>query len=65
MYELCGNGRTIVLVTHGLSTVKLMATRAPCGSTRGRSSSSATPTTWSASYMRYCRIEALEGIDDE
>ena len=28
MYELCGSGRTIVLVTHGLSTVQMMATTA-------------------------------------
>ena len=28
MFELCGDGRTIVIVTHGLSLVRMMATSA-------------------------------------
>jgi ABC-type polysaccharide/polyol phosphate transport system ATPase subunit len=64
MYELCGNGRTIVLVTHGLSTVKLMATEA-MWLHQGKVVEFGDPDDVVGSYMRYCRIEALEGIDDE
>jgi len=64
MYELCGNGRTIVLVTHGLSTVKLMATTA-LWLHQGKVVEFGDPDDVVASYMRYCRIEALEGLDDE
>jgi ABC-2 type transport system ATP-binding protein/teichoic acid transport system ATP-binding protein len=64
MHELCGNGRTIVLVTHGLSTVKLMATTA-LWLHQGKVVEFGDPEDVVASYMRYCRIEALEGIDDE
>jgi ABC-type polysaccharide/polyol phosphate transport system ATPase subunit len=64
MHELCGNGRTIVLVTHGLSTVRLMATSA-LWLHHGKVVEFGDPEDVVASYMRYCRIEALEGIDDE
>ena len=64
MAELCGNGRTIVLVTHGLSTVKLMATQA-LWLHQGKVVEFGDPDEVVGSYMRYCRIEALEGIDDE
>jgi teichoic acid transport system ATP-binding protein len=64
MYELCGNGRTIVLVTHGLSTVRLMATSA-LWLHQGKVVEFGDPDDVVGSYMRYCRIEALEGIDDE
>jgi ABC-2 type transport system ATP-binding protein/teichoic acid transport system ATP-binding protein len=64
MFELCGNGRTIVLVTHGLSTVKLMATNA-LWLHQGKVVEHGDPDDVVASYMRYCRIEALEGVDDE
>jgi ABC-2 type transport system ATP-binding protein/teichoic acid transport system ATP-binding protein len=64
MDDLCGNGRTILLVTHGLSTVKLMATHA-LWLHQGKVVEFGDPDDVVASYMRYCRIEALEGIDDE
>jgi teichoic acid transport system ATP-binding protein len=64
MYDLCGNGRTIVLVTHGLSTVKLMATTA-LWLHQGKVVEFGDPDDVVASYMRYCRSEALEGLDDE
>ena len=57
MYELCGGGRTIVLVSHGLSSIRSMATTA-MWLHQGESSSTAIPTTSSAKYMRYCRLEA-------
>jgi ABC-type polysaccharide/polyol phosphate transport system ATPase subunit len=64
MYELCNSGRTIVLVTHGLSTVKMMATSA-LWLHQGKVVEFGDPDEVVASYMRYCRIEALEGLDDE
>jgi len=64
MIELCGNGRTIVLVTHGLSTVKMMATTA-LWLHQGKVVEFGEPDDVVSSYMRYCRIEALEGLDDE
>jgi len=65
MFELCGNGRTIVLVTHGLSTVRTMATSA-IWLHQGRVMETGDPDRVVAAYMRYCRLEAntLE-LDDE
>ena len=59
MSELCGNGRTIVLVTHGLSTVRLMATTA-LWIHQGKIVEFGDPEDVVASYMRYCRLEAIE-----
>jgi ABC-type polysaccharide/polyol phosphate transport system ATPase subunit len=64
MSDLCGNGRTILLVTHGLSTIKMMATQA-LWLHQGKVVEFGDPDDVVAAYMRYCRIEALEGIDDE
>lgn len=58
MNELCGEGRTIVLVTHGLSTARKMATDA-IWLHQGRVAAAGTPEEVVAGYMRYCRLEAL------
>lgn len=59
--ELTGEGRTIVLVTHGLSSVKTMATDA-LWLHQGRVAEFGDPEEVVNKYMRYCRIEAL--MDD-
>jgi ABC-type polysaccharide/polyol phosphate transport system ATPase subunit len=65
MYELCGGGRTIVLVSHGLSLIRAMAGTA-MWLHQGRVAEFGDPDDVVARYMRYCRIEAssLE-FDDE
>ncbi len=60
--QLIGAGRTIVLVTHGLSSVKLMATEA-LWLHQGKVAEFGDPDEVVSKYMRYCRIESL-GIDD-
>ncbi len=60
--QLIGEGRTIVLVTHGLSSVKTMATEA-LWLHQGRVAEFGDPDEVVAKYMRYCRIESL-GMDD-
>jgi ABC-type polysaccharide/polyol phosphate transport system ATPase subunit len=62
MWELCGDGRTIVLVTHGLSTVRMMATSA-LWLHQGQVVEFGDPDDVVTSYMRYCRLEA-SGLDD-
>jgi teichoic acid transport system ATP-binding protein len=57
MYELCGGGRTIVLVTHGLSWIQSMATTA-LWLHQGRVVEFGDPDEVVAKYMRYCRLEA-------
>ena len=57
MYELCGGGRTIVLVTHGLSWIQSMATTA-LWMHQGRVVEFGDPDEVVAKYMRYCRLEA-------
>jgi teichoic acid transport system ATP-binding protein len=61
--QLTGEGRTIVLVTHGLSTVRTMATEA-LWLHQGRVAELGDPDEVVDKYMRYCRIESLE-IDYE
>jgi ABC-type polysaccharide/polyol phosphate transport system ATPase subunit len=65
MYELCGGGRTIVLVSHGLSAIRAMAGTA-LWLHQGRVVEFGDPDDVVARYMRYCRVEAssLE-FDDE
>ncbi|MGH8978363.1 MAG: ABC transporter ATP-binding protein, partial [Acidimicrobiia bacterium] len=65
MYELCGGGRTIVIVSHGLSAIRAMAGTA-LWLHQGRVVELGDPDDVVARYMRYCRIEAssLE-FDDE
>jgi teichoic acid transport system ATP-binding protein len=63
--ELCGEGRTIVLVTHGLSSVKRMATRA-LWLHQGQVAALGDPGEVVARYMRYCRLESLDlEFDDQ
>ena len=56
--QLTGQGRTIVLVTHGLSSVKLMATDA-LWLHQGQVAEFGDPNEVVSKYMRYCRIESL------
>jgi teichoic acid transport system ATP-binding protein len=65
MAELCGEGRTIVLVTHGLSSVKRMATEA-LWLHQGHVAALGDPDDVTARYMRYCRLESLDmQFDDQ
>ncbi len=59
MNELCGQGRTIVLVTHGLSSVRTMATHA-MWLHQGAVAATGAPEDVVAKYMRYCRLENLD-----
>ena len=60
--QLTGEGRTIVLVTHGLSSVKSMATEA-LWLHQGRVAEFGDPDEVVDKYMRYCRIESLDMSD--
>jgi ABC-type polysaccharide/polyol phosphate transport system ATPase subunit len=57
--ELCGGGRTVVLVTHGLSSIRTMATSA-IWMHQGRVVESGDPDEVVSKYMRYCRLEAAD-----
>jgi ABC-type polysaccharide/polyol phosphate transport system ATPase subunit len=59
--QLIGEGRTIVLVTHGLSSVRTMATEA-LWLHQGRVAEFGDPDEVVSKYMRYCRVESL-GFD--
>jgi ABC-type polysaccharide/polyol phosphate transport system ATPase subunit len=65
MFELCASGRTVVLVSHGLSSVRLMASQA-IWLHQGRVAEAGDPDDVVNAYMRYCRLEAsaLEFDDD-
>jgi ABC-type polysaccharide/polyol phosphate transport system ATPase subunit len=56
--QLIGQGRTIVLVTHGLSSVKLMATEA-LWLHQGQVAELGDPDEVVSKYMRYCRLESI------
>ena len=56
--QLTGEGRTIVIVTHGLSSVKMMATEA-LWLHQGRVAEFGDPEEVVSKYMRYCRVESL------
>ena len=64
MAELCGHGRTIVLVTHSLKNVRDMATDA-VWLHQGSVVSEGEPDDVVARYMRYCRLEKLDLLEDE
>jgi ABC-type polysaccharide/polyol phosphate transport system ATPase subunit len=66
MFELCGDGRTIVIVTHGLSIVRSMATTA-LWLHQGRVVEFGDPDDVVNAYMRYCRINAAQEdlVDDD
>ena len=57
--KLTGEGRTIVLVTHGLSSVRTMATQV-LWLHQGRVAELGDPDEVVSKYMRYCRIESLD-----
>lgn len=59
MAELCGNGRTIVLVSHSLVAVRQMATQC-VWMHQGRLAASGDTDEVVSSYMRYCRLTAAE-----
>jgi ABC-2 type transport system ATP-binding protein/teichoic acid transport system ATP-binding protein len=61
--QLTGEGRTIVLVTHGLSSVRTMATEA-LWLHQGQVAEFGDPNDVVSKYMRYCRIESL-GYDNQ
>jgi ABC-type polysaccharide/polyol phosphate transport system ATPase subunit len=63
MAELCGHGRTIVLVTHGLGSVRAMATDA-VWLHQGQVAAAGDPEDILAKYMRYCRLENLDLLND-
>lgn len=64
MFEMCSGGRTIVLVTHGLTAVIEMATQA-MWMHQGQVRELGEPDEVVAAYMRYCRLEALDmDMDD-
>jgi teichoic acid transport system ATP-binding protein len=56
--QLTGEGRTIVLVTHGLSSVRQMATDA-LWLHQGQVAEFGDPDEVVSKYMRYCRLESL------
>jgi teichoic acid transport system ATP-binding protein len=58
MNALCGEGRTIVLVTHGLSSVRSMVTEA-MWLHQGRVAEFGDPDEIVSKYMRYCRLESM------
>jgi ABC-type polysaccharide/polyol phosphate transport system ATPase subunit len=60
--QLTGQGRTIVLVTHGLSSVRQMATEA-LWLHQGRVAELGDPDEVVSRYMRYCRLESLGASD--
>jgi ABC-type polysaccharide/polyol phosphate transport system ATPase subunit len=63
MAELCGHGRTIILVTHGLGAVRSMATEA-MWLHQGQVAAVGDPEDIVAKYMRYCRLENLDLLSD-
>jgi teichoic acid transport system ATP-binding protein len=60
--QLTGEGRTLVLVTHGLSSVKQMATQA-LWLHQGRVAELGDPDEVVSKYMRYCRLESIAYSD--
>jgi ABC-2 type transport system ATP-binding protein/teichoic acid transport system ATP-binding protein len=66
MFELCGDGRTIVVVTHTLSFVRSIATTA-LWLHQGKVVEYGDPDDVVAAYMRYCRISDLDlaAVDDD
>jgi ABC-type polysaccharide/polyol phosphate transport system ATPase subunit len=60
--DLTGEGRTIVLVTHGLSSVRTLATDA-LWLHQGRVAELGDPDEVVSKYMRYCRLESMDHSD--
>lgn len=63
MAELMKDGRTIILVTHGLSSVRSMATQA-IWLHQGSIAQAGDPEDIITGYMRYCRLEHLDLPDE-
>jgi len=66
MFELCGDGRTIVVVTHGLSLVRDIATTA-LWLHQGQVVEHDDPEDVVASYLRWCRMADVDltAIDED
>ncbi len=64
MADLCGEGRTIVLVTHGLSSVRTMATEA-IWLHQGQVAAHGDPEDVVAQYLRYSRLESMSTEYDD
>jgi ABC-type polysaccharide/polyol phosphate transport system ATPase subunit len=63
--QLTGDGRTILLVTHGLSSVLTMATDA-IWMHQGKIAEMGEPVDVINAYMRYCRLESMSlEFDDQ
>jgi ABC-type polysaccharide/polyol phosphate transport system ATPase subunit len=60
--QLTGEGRTILLVTHGLSSVRRMATEA-LWLHQGQVAEFGDPDEVVSKYMRYCRLESIAYSD--
>ena len=60
--QLTGEGRTIVLVTHGLSSVRNIATDA-LWLHQGHVAELGDPDEVVSKYMRYCRLESIDNSD--
>lgn len=59
MATMCSAGRTVVLVTHGLSSVRRMATHA-VWLHQGRIAAAGDPEEAVGKYLRFCRLEHLD-----
>lgn len=68
MADLCGRGRTIVLVSHSLNAIRTMATQA-IWMHHGEIVEAGDPEDVAASYMRYCRLSEVDDaptmLDDD
>lgn len=65
MAELCGDGRTIVLVSHSLKTIRTMASQV-LWMHQGQVAELGDPDAVAASYMRYCRLSgSASDVDDD
>jgi ABC-type polysaccharide/polyol phosphate transport system ATPase subunit len=65
MDELCSSGRTIVVVSHSMRALKMMASRC-LWLHQGKALEYGEPDEVIKHYLRFCRLEAgSEGLDDE
>jgi ABC-type polysaccharide/polyol phosphate transport system ATPase subunit len=65
MEELCSSGRTIVVVSHAMRSIKQMASTC-IWLHQGRVVENGAPDEVIEQYLRFCRLEASsEGLDDE
>jgi len=64
MEELCSSGRTIVLVSHAMRAIKAMATSC-LWLHQGKVVQDGDPDDVIREYLRFCRLEASDELDDE